>query len=417
MYKQFKKHPLASSLAAAIIGTSTSFGTVQANDVISGLHQQISNNEDPAAVVDRNVDPLSFRTPAGETEVTVSGYVKADFIYDTEDDIGDTFGASSIPTTGEGGDGHFRAHARQSRLRIRSATELESGQTLKTHIEGDFFGVGANESFSNSSAFRLRHAYFNVGRWTIGQTWTNFMDFVAYPTTVDFFGPAGKSFARQAQIRYTLPNGLAFSIENPETDGNIQTDEDPIRIRESTGGPGRDQLPDFIAAWRGGPGGIGGNYEAAVVVRSLGVGGDFDVSEGGFGVNLAGGWDFGFGVVSASITTGSGIGRYIINGAGNGLFVDADGDAEVVDATGTAISYMHRWSSTASSLVALGAFQNDDDFPGNSIDSAQTLHVNYMWNPNEKMTYGVEVITGNHEDTAGNDGTATRLQFGAQLNF
>ena len=57
----------------------------------------------------------------------------------------------------------------------------------------------------------------------IGQTWSNFMNLFAYPDTVDFFGPAGASFARQGQLRCDLPRAvpgcsLAFSVENPETD-------------------------------------------------------------------------------------------------------------------------------------------------------------------------------------------------------
>ncbi len=130
----------------------------------------------------------------------------------------DAFAFSAIPATGSEGadrDGHVRLHAKQSRLRIQSETNLSNGDSLKTHLEGDFYGSGGNETFSNSTGLRLRHAYATFGRWTIGQTWTNFMDMVAYPSTVDFYGPVGKSFARQGQIRYTLPNGLAFSLENP----------------------------------------------------------------------------------------------------------------------------------------------------------------------------------------------------------
>jgi len=114
------------------------------------------------------------------------------------------------------------------------------------------------------------------------------MDFVAYPGTVDFFGPAGKSFVRQAQIRYTFDNGLAFSIENSETDG---FDAGGGRLGESRGGIGEDNAPDFTAAWRGGPGGIGGNYEFAGIVRTLGVGGEVDDNVGGVGFLAAGAWD------------------------------------------------------------------------------------------------------------------------------
>lgn len=412
MQNKFEKRRLVQSIAIALVSTGASLSPAIASDVVSGQYQQVSNDADPAAVHDRGVNKKAFRIPAGETEVTVSGYVKADFFYDSDNDLGDTFVASSIPTSGDTGNGHFRAHANQSRVRIRTKSDV-GGRELKAHVEGDFFGAGGNQSFSNSTAFRIRHAYFTTGGWTIGQTWTNFMDFVAYPTTVDFFGPAGKSFARQAQIRYTFSNGVSVSLENPETDGQGAAG----RLRESTGGIGEDRAPDLTAAWRGGPGGIGGSYESAVVVRSLGVGGDIDSTEEGFGINLAGAWDFGFGKLAASVTTGSGIGRYIINGAANGLFVTDDNELEAVDATGASLSYLHRWNGSSSSLIALGAFENDDDFPANGINAVRTIHANYMWNPTDITTYGIEAIFGDNETADGESGTATRLQFGAQLNF
>jgi len=411
MYKTFKKRHVAQTVAIAFLGSGSMLSSAIASDVISGQFQEISNDADPAAVIDRGVNPITFRVPAGETEVSVSGYVKADFFFDSDSDLGDSFGASSIPTDGTEGDGHFRAHARQSRFRIRSKTDAGGGRELKATVEGDFFGGGGNELLSNSSPFRLRHAYFTVGGWTFGQTWTNFMDFVAYPTTVDFFGPAGKSFIRQSQVRYTFSNGFSVSLENAETTGG------QAGIPESLGGIGEDSLPDLVAAWRGGPGGIGGQYETAVVVRSLGITGENDETEVGIGVNLAGGWDVGTGKVAASVTFGSGIGRYIINGANNDLFVTATGEVEAVDSLGASLSYNHRWSSTASSLIALGIFDNDDDFAANGIDSIQTLHVNYMWSPTDITTYGIEAIFGDNETVDGNSESAARLQFGAQLNF
>ena len=99
--------------------------------------------------------------PAPVHEVTVSGYVKGDFIYDTHQDLGDSFAASAI--TGGDDREHVRLHARQSRFRIKSKSDTAVGQ-VRTLIEGDFFGVGGNESFSNSTAFRLRHAW---GEWDI----------------------------------------------------------------------------------------------------------------------------------------------------------------------------------------------------------------------------------------------------------
>jgi len=414
------KRAVAQSVAMALVGGSAVVVSSQAsaNDIYSGPGTTATNNADPGEVIggrDGLFNPITVRNAAGETEVTVSGYVRASFIYDSEGDLGDSFVVSSIPTVGDDGDPHFRAHARQSRLRVRSSTELEGGSTVKTHIEGDFFGAGGNESFSNSTAFRLRHAYLTVGGWTFGQTWTNFMDFVAYPGTVDFFGPAGKSFVRQAQIRYTFDNGLAFSIENSETDG---FDAGGGRLGESRGGIGEDNAPDFTAAWRGGPGGIGGNYEFAGIVRTLGVGGEVDDNVGGVGFLAAGAWDLGTGTLAASVVTGSGIGRYIINGFANEVFVDETGDLEAITATGYSVSYNHKWSGSATSLIALGGFVNNDDDGGNNgIDNLQTLHVNYQWDTSSGVSYGVEGIVGNVEDSNGETGTATRLAFGAQFNF
>ena len=413
MKKLSSQKPLVQSIAIAVGSFGAGIGAVYASDVSSGLSQLEGNNADPAAVVQRRESPFTFRIPAAETEVILSGYVKADFFFDTGNDLGDSFAASAIPTDDSEEDGHFRAHARQSRLRIKTKTELENGKELEATIEGDFFGAGGNEIFSNSTSFRLRHAYFTVDRWTFGQTWTNFMDFIAYPTTVDFFGPAGKAFLRQAQIRYTLPNGLSFSLENPETDG----DGGAGRLGESLGGLGRDLAPDATAAWRGGPGGIGGFYETAIVVRALGVGGDIDDEEFGVGINLAGGWDVGTGMLAASVTGGSGIGRYVINGGGNGLFVTDDGEVETVDALGATISYDHRWSEKANSLIAVGTFQNDNDFAANGIDSVTTVHINYRWSPTEVTTYGIEGIYGNNETADGESNDAGRFQFAAQLNF
>lgn len=416
MHRTLEKSPVATSIAAALVFTSMGIATssAMANDVVSGIGQTATNDADPGLILQDGVEAGNFRFRAGETDVTVSGYAKADFIFDSDGDRGDSFNSSGIPTGDSSADTHFRAHARQSRLRVRTSTDVGGGKTLKAHIEGDFFGGGGNELVSNSASFRLRHAYFTIGGWTVGQFWTNFMDFVALPGTVDFFGPAGRPFARQAQLRYTFSNGVSLSIENPETDGNGGA---AGSIPESLGGIGREQLPDLIGAWRGGPGGAGGKYEAAVVVRSLGVGGDVDDSVTGFGINLAGAWDLGVGTVAASFVTGTGIGRYIISGINNALLVTDDNDIEAVSATGASLSYTHRWTAKSNTVVAFGTFQNDDDFPANGTDSVSTLHVNYQWKPTDNTNYGVEFIAGDRETSDGESGSVQRLQFGAQFNF
>jgi len=409
------------ALGAGSVLLAGNMNVANASDVRGFGQDNIQNTNDLSLYQIEGVESLGLRIPATNTAVTLSGYVRGDFRYDDSSDLGDSFVVSSIPADGSAGDerdGHVRLHARQSRLIVSSETELSNGKKLTTRFEGDFFGNGGNESFSNSTSFRLRNAVASYDKWLIGQTWSNFMDFVAYPTTVDFFGPAGKSFARQGQIRYTLDNGLSFSIENPETDGNGALG----RIRESTGGPGADLLPDFTAAWRGGPGGAGGSYEFSGIVRVLGVDGvtdagiEVDETTTGFGFNLAGGWSFGPVSFAASVTAGDGIGRYIINGAGNGAFVEDDGDFDAVSAVGYSANVKYDWTENSSSLLAIGGFENGDT-AANGIDNLQTIHLNYIWSPYPSSSFGVEIIQGFNETSDGNDGSATRFAFGAQLNF
>ena len=424
-------HKIAIGVGSALLLT---MGTAHASNVKGFGQSDLQNDGQITDSQVNGVDSLSFRLPAGNTQVTLSGYVRGDLRFDDSSDLGDSFVVSSIPADGSAGDqadGHFRLHGRQSRFRISSATELEGGKSLSTQLEGDFFGGGGNESLSNSTGFRLRHAVATYDAWTIGQTWTNFMDFVAYPTTVDFFGPAGKSFVRQGQIRYTLDNGLSFSIENAESDGFAEElveqedgtfDVELARLRESTGGTGSDILPDITAAWRGGPGGAGGSYEIAAIVRFLGVDGELNgvqVNEDatGFGFNVAGGWSFGPVSVAASLTGGDGIGRYIINGFGNDVYVDLDGELETVTAASFSANVKYDWTENSSSLIAIGAFSNDDPSQSNGIDSLGTLHINYIWSPYPSSSFGVELIQGTIDNADGSSGDATRLAFGAQLNF
>ncbi|NNF79971.1 MAG: hypothetical protein HKN05_18265, partial [Rhizobiales bacterium] len=73
--------------------------------------------------------------PAPVTEVTVSGYVKGDVIYDFDQDtIGDTFGAASTINGAQQNVSGVSLHATQSRFRIRSRTDTAIGQ-IRTLIE------------------------------------------------------------------------------------------------------------------------------------------------------------------------------------------------------------------------------------------------------------------------------------------
>jgi len=119
--------------------------------------------------------PGTFIIPGTNTEFHIGGYVKGDAIYDLNEDAGgDLFFANSISTGDANDESSFSAHARQSRLRVRTKTPTQFGD-LKTLLEGDFFNGEGNEVISNSAGLRLRHAWGELGNWGVGQFWTNFM--------------------------------------------------------------------------------------------------------------------------------------------------------------------------------------------------------------------------------------------------
>ena len=129
------------------------------------------------------------------------------------------------PDAGDHEHAQVKFGARETRLFVKTNTPTSLGD-LDTHVEFDFYGSDGNESVSNSSGPRLRHAYATLGHFLGGQTWTNFMNPAALPETVDFGGPTGQIFDRQAQVRRTQPIAATSSmsdarwsigLENPET--------------------------------------------------------------------------------------------------------------------------------------------------------------------------------------------------------
>jgi len=382
--------------------------------------------------------------PAPVHEVTVSGYVKGDFIFDTQQDLGDSFAASAI----SGGDNreHVRLHARQSRFRIKSKSDTAVGQ-VRTLIEGDFEGVGGNETFSNSTAFRLRHAW---GEWNImpntaigvGQTWSNFMNLFAYPDTVDFFGPAGASFVRQGQVRLTYYEGpflLALAAENPETDirvgetGGVFAGE---RCNESATRnicEANDNAPDITGRVQfDAPGGH--RVQLSGVLRNLRV--DDDLPDpSGLGVTIDGSdSEIGWGVLGAAsvnlgdvatllgmVIYGDGVGRYIINGSGSDALLNGtSGDVvlDTIEVLGANAALSIGLTDTVTTNFVAGYYdQNNNDIIDGQVDVLKTVHLNLMWQPVDRFRMGIEGMWGEVERKGESDEDALRFQFGAWFFF
>ena len=363
----------------------------------------------------------------GDTSFKVGGYVKLDAILSSEsagvDSVGDQMLVPSLIPVGPNAGAHkknqFTVHARQSRLSLATSTPTAEG-ALTTYVEGDFFGdlTNTNETSTNSSGFRLRHAFGRLGGFLAGQTWTNVFNPDAYAETLDFGGALGELFIRQAQVRWTQKSAggeWSVSAENPES--LLAVPGSATTFRSDS-----DHVPDLTArlhlpAARG-------TYDISVLARNIHVDSASSpaASDGKWGgaVALTGivptvGKD----EVRMNLNVGNAIGRYQVGGFFPDGYVDAAGSLHLAHQASGYIAYRHFWSPSLRStleLSAAGSTPPADTFHGiNKADQSQ--HLNLIWRPVANLDVGAELIHARRVVTGGDAGGLNRIQFSAQYSF
>jgi hypothetical protein len=365
---------------------------------------------------------VDYPTQYKDTDIQVGGYVKTDAIlshYSNAPTRGageDFFIPSTINTTGESAGPQFNLHAKETRFWLKSYTPTGQGE-ISTHFEIDFLaGQQGDERVGNSFSARIRHASINWGRWTVGQTWTNFFNVATLPDYLDFIGPVGTTFARQAQIRYTVPvaNGnWAFSLENPET-----------TLTPFGGGPRIDaddsRYPDIVLRrnWSG----DWGRLSVAALVRELRIGSEgFDNATLGGAIGIAGRHRLGDDDdLRWQLNVGNALGRYLGLNAFNVGALNAEGDIKLTPQYGVFAAYRHRWSNRLHSSFGVSFAESDNDTAVSGFDvprAYQSAHANVVWVPINRMSIGAEYIWGRREDESGADGVLNRLQLSAKYVY
>lgn len=361
--------------------------------------------------------PGSFKIPGTDASIKIGGYVKLDAIHDF-DDVGseDLFVTGAIRTEGKNRKGRTRLHARQSRLNVDVRKPTEYGD-VRTFVEGDFFGAGGNQNVSNSTSFRLRHAFGEVGQFLAGQTWSTFMDVSVIPDTLDFEGPNSELFIRQGQLRWTQPVGegltVAFAIENPEGD-----------FSGPNGDLNLDQLPDGVVRLRWEP--SWGHLQTAFLARDLRFDdGENEDEQFGYGLTLSGSLELPFlhpkDKLAFQVNYGDGIGRYItdLGGGGFDARVDNQGDLDSIQAFGVMVQGQHWWSDRWRSTLAYGylTVDNADGAPGNTLESSQYVAANLVWSPVPSVDLGIEYLWGYLETENDRSGAANRIHAAVTWRF
>lgn len=375
-----------------------------------------------AQVEEAFANPADHPTLYNETDIKVGGYVKIDGLvsdYSQAPTRGvgeDFFIPSTIETTGQPGDPRLNLHAKETRFWLKSYTPTERGD-ITTHFEIDFLlGQQGNERVGNSFSPRVRHASVSWDRWTMGQTWTNFLNTTTLPDYLDFIGPVGTTFARQAQIRYTAPtaNGnWSISFENPET-----------TLTPFGGGPRIDAddstVPDIVVRrnWTG----SWGNFSIAALIRELKINEmGLDDSTVGAGLGMAGKFTVGDGDdVRWQVNYGNALGRYLGLNSFNVGALSATNQIELTTQYGMFAAYRHLWNDRLHSSfgVSYSGADNDTVNSGFAVpEHFQSAHADIIWSPVDRMSVGAEYIWGRRKDESGDTGTLNRLQFSAKYVY
>jgi hypothetical protein len=363
----------------------------------------------------------------GDTSFKVGGYVKLDAILSSRsagvDSVGDQMLVPSLIPVGPNAGAHktnqFTMHARQSRLSLATSTPTAEG-ALTTYVEGDFFGDlnNTNETSTNSSGFRLRHAFGRLGGFLGGQTWTNLFNTDAYPETLDFGGALGELFIRQAQVRWTQKSGggeWSVSAENPES--ILAVPGTATLFRSDS-----DHVPDVTARLH--LGAARGTYDVSVLARNI------HVDSASAPAASSGKWGgaiaftgivptIGKDELRMNLNAGNAIGRYQGGAFFPDGYVDAAGSLHLARQTSGYVAYRHFWSPSLRSTLEVSAATSAppaDTFHGiNQADQSQ--HLNLIWRAAQNLDVGAELIHARRIVTGGDAGGLNRIQFSAQYSF
>lgn len=355
----------------------------------------------------------------GDTKASVYGYAKLDMIYDVDNELGDLAARPRILIDGqEGSDGHTTMHAYESRLGFKTATPM-GGSNLTTMVEVDWFN-----NAPEGGDLRLRHAFGSWNGILAGKTWTNFGSLLGKTPTIDLAPQPGQSkVGRKAQLRYSFDN-WHIALENPDPDDYADgvAASNPS-AKKNVLGDAKSALPDLTLRYQNQAAGL--HYSAAAMVRQLEVDGEgMDDTATGYGLNLAARYPATEALtLRGALTWGDGIGEYMQNNPSAPGYWDGD-SIETVEAWGANVG-MSLAAGPGAINLGYGISKADlDDAYANGFatgdganEQFEAVHLNYIWSPIQRVSYGIEAAYHTREVVDGRDGDAVRLQGMVKYSF
>lgn len=455
----------------------------QSNQVkeIKSENKQIKEHRPAASSAAASLEPKDntpvfdkgfIAIPGTTAAVKINGMVKLDMIRDAKAYTGEQTNVSrmpyalqmrnaNLPNVPMKWKGHSYLHAKQSRLRVESLVKNKSGNDIKTFVEADFFGAPqwgdgfpngpSAGQFSNTYTLRLRHAVINYGGLEAGHTTSTFQITESQLPSVDLNGLTD-GYGRHALIRYTQKLGnfaLTAAAEHGRADyatyvptPAATTAHYAYNNQDSSGNLSKQARPDFILRAKY-------NFENGSTVGLSFLNRDLQLkyntslsgstadgrnySTNAWGMNLAAKiMTFGKSFFTTGITTGQGIGWYILEGQGrSALFDPSAPDGQRYKSITMHMywaGYSHVWNQQWQTNFGAARI----DFRTQRLSNARSVVrwfepgldkafnkylVNTMYSPEENLQFGLEYYVLQRKSTLGYRGLGQRLQFGASYKF
>ena len=378
------------------------------------------------------------QTPAAPQEANgtleIYGFGQADAIADFKQNNPDWYDVnrpSRLPNVAKqfGEDGHFYLSARQSRLGVKAEIPTANGP-VKGQFEFDMFGVGAD---AGQTTIRLRHAWGQWKQFGAGQTNSQFMDVDVFPNVLDYWGPNGMLFLRNAQVFWEPyrdgDSNARVAVENPGASGDAGLLADRVELQNVKG---RFPSPDFT-----------GHYRLAQKWGYAQVGGAlryiaYDDTLPNDQLDLSGhvwGWGLSF---SSNVKAGPKdvLRLQLVEGAGvENYFNDAPIDVSIKENAGNTVTpvvgqalhdlglvlYLdHTWNERLSSAIGYSRVDitNSDGQAANAYKDGQYVSGNLLVTPVKNVMMGGEFQWAHRENNS--DGFSVndyRVQFSFKYNF
>lgn len=312
------------------------------------------------------------------------------------------------------------------RIGLQSMLEIDSSDSkLAIESSADSLGyLGQGLGFEDEQQVEVRRFSTALetqsGVLTVGNDWSNFQDFLlSDQTSRGIVGSAYTSLDRSRlsranltteQISWETRNGFSIAVENElELEGETLISQ-----------PGYSSSPSLVLSWKGRDGRTNGEYSFSAMGRNLELNDSVQVEDNdtlGWGLNLAGGWRFGDLFAALKVTLGNSIDSFILGQLG-----DRNTAASALQPTSAEGSFnlnpslSYRLGETSNLHFSLNRFKSSSLNTSHGIDTLDTIHLGYTWNPWPSTRIGIEFV-GKDVEGVGQMNDSNEVNFAASKRF